>query len=81
MAHSLALSTDEPSPHSLNVVTSWSGSFEATMSLTFWSQVVRLRARRGALSSALLKPGLIEKLVPGCWSSGTAGAYWCQLLG
>ena len=52
-AHSSADSTEVPSPHSLNVVTSCHGAFEATMDLMLSVQRVRSRVRRGADSPFL----------------------------
>jgi hypothetical protein len=60
--HAVASSTDVPSPHSLKVVTSCQGAPDATMSRTFWFQVVASRARRGAVSDFFQKPGLMLKL-------------------
>src|SRR5919112_4091157 len=48
VANSSALSTPVPSPHSLKVVTSWKGAFDATRSRTFWFHRARSRARRAA---------------------------------
>src|SRR5215210_3323877 len=53
VAQLVAPSTGVPSPHSLKVVTSWKGAFDAIMSRTFWPHRVKSRARRGAASSAL----------------------------
>src|SRR5919198_1212018 len=58
--HSFALSAAVPSPHSLKVVTSCHGAFDATMSRTFCDQRARSRVKRGLDSSAFQKPGLIE---------------------
>ena len=59
VAHSAALSTLVPSPHSSNVVMSWNGAFDATMSAMSWVQAVKSRARRGVASPAFQKPGLM----------------------
>ena len=61
VCHSTAGSTLVPSPHSLNVVTSCHGSFEATMWATLVDQRAGSRASRAVDSFALLKPGEIEK--------------------
>src|SRR5437868_4004359 len=54
---SVADSTAVPSPHSLNVETSWNAAPEASMELTFCVHVVGFRVSRGAASVASQKPG------------------------
>ena len=81
VCHSTAGSTLVPSPHSLNVVTSCHGSFEAIMWAMFVDQRAGSRASRAVDSFALLKPGEIEKEYPAWRLSATAGEYWCQESG
>src|SRR4051794_16763016 len=78
-AHCCALSTAVPSPHSLNVVTSWNRACDATMSRIELRHRWRSRGSRGAGSSAFANPGLIVYDHGAKLCVGVAGAYWCQL--
>ena len=55
----VAALTAVPSAHSLNVVTSWSGSPDAAMARTSDAHRARSRASLGADSLYLQNPGLI----------------------
>ena len=79
MAHSVADSTEVPSPHSFHVVTSCQRLPEATIAATLLAKRAGSRTRRG-LSSGRQKPGDTEYEVVATWVA-LAGAYWCQSFG
>ena len=92
VAHWSALSTDVPSPHSLNDVISCQLCPDVTMSRMSCDHRCRSRSRWGcsaptaAVSCAWAKPGEMANdpatlELPATSMCGCAGAYWCQPSG
>ena len=78
----VALSTDVPSPHSLNVVTKCQWVVvDATMAATSVVYLVVSLASLGPASPAFQKPALTLKLEFPVWLEWTSGLYWCQSSG
>ena len=79
--HSSADSTAVPSPHSLNVVTSWNWAVDDAMAATWFCQRARSRVKRGAVSPFFQKPGEIVYEYGDMSLVADAGPYWCQPAG